>query len=91
MKLIKDVYIIIIIIVYQSIQNLKEKPKVFSKLNTSNLFGIKGLYQMGNTCYMSCIIQCLTHTLPIKTYFLLENHVNTVYILLFIYFLALWK
>lgn len=33
---------------------------------------------MGNTCYMSCIIQCLLNTLPIRTYFLLDNHINTV-------------
>lgn len=82
----KSIYIfklllLLFVIVYQAIQNLKEKPSSFSKLSSSNLYGIKGIYQMGNTCYMSCIIQCLVHTLPIKTYFLLENHVSTVYII----------
>lgn len=32
--------------------------------------GVKGLQNLGNTCYMNAAVQCLAHTPPFKYYFL---------------------
>jgi ubiquitin C-terminal hydrolase len=31
--------------------------------------GITGLKNLGNTCYMNCIVQCLSNTTPLEQYF----------------------
>lgn len=35
--------------------------------------GLCGIQNLGNTCYLNSIVQCLNHTLPLTKYFL-ENH-----------------
>ena len=32
--------------------------------------GVKGLQNLGNTCYLNAAVQCLAHTPPFKYYFL---------------------
>ena len=36
--------------------------------------GLRGLYNMGQTCFMSVVLQCLIHNPFIKAFYLAEGH-----------------
>jgi len=44
----------------------------FSKNSTT---GLRGLINLGNTCFMSCIVQVLIHTPLLRDYFLSDRHI----------------
>lgn len=38
------------------------------------VLGLRGLVNLGNTCFMNCIIQAIVHTPHLKDYFLTDQH-----------------
>ena len=51
-----------------------------TQVETTKSINIQGLENLGNTCYMNSIIQCLAYTEPLTTYFLnntWKEHINT--------------
>lgn len=52
---------------------LKKNPKR-KRVEPGSTIGLRGLYNLGNTCFMSCIVQALVHTPVLRDYFLSDCH-----------------
>ncbi|KAL1110559.1 hypothetical protein AAG570_008087 [Ranatra chinensis] len=52
---------------------LKQHPKRIKVLNNSAA-GMRGMFNLGNTCFMNCIMQALLHTPVLRDYFFTEKH-----------------
>lgn len=55
------------------ISYLLQHPKR-REVNSSNRIGLRGLLNLGSTCFMNCIVQVLIHTPLLRDYFLSEKH-----------------
>jgi len=54
--------------------NLHLHYKLQNQKNTYNKKGLSGLQNIGNTCFLNSIIQCLSNTLPLTDYFLSKQY-----------------
>ncbi|GIY19505.1 ubiquitin carboxyl-terminal hydrolase 22 [Caerostris darwini] len=55
------------------IQILKDNDGI-KKMSDDTRIGLRGILNLGNTCFMNCIVQVIVHTPLLRDYFLSDKH-----------------